>query len=147
MAMKFRCPCGDEVIVQDEQEAQTITCARCGRAYLTFTSDGGTLLLRPLSKPKSDPKPAPSDKWPEELEFDPSALPPPPKPNPAAPGEWPEELELDVTPPPPPEPAHGPAPSAAQLAALAELKQSILQKAFTGELTAHPDKALTEAAE
>ncbi len=32
-----------------------------------------------------------------------------------------------------------------KLAALAELKQSILQKAFAGELTAEPDKALAEA--
>jgi hypothetical protein len=29
----------------------------------------------------------------------------------------------------------------------AELKQAILQKAFAGELTAHPEKALPEAAE
>lgn len=34
-----------------------------------------------------------------------------------------------------------------KLKALAELKQAILQKAFAGELTAHPDKALQEAAE
>ena len=34
-----------------------------------------------------------------------------------------------------------------KLAALAELKQSILHKAFAGELTAHPEKVLPEAAE
>jgi restriction endonuclease S subunit len=38
-------------------------------------------------------------------------------------------------------------PASAQLAILAELKQAILQKAFAGELTAHPEKALPEAAE
>ena len=32
-----------------------------------------------------------------------------------------------------------------KLAALAELKQSILQKAFAGELTSQPDRALAEA--
>ncbi len=32
-----------------------------------------------------------------------------------------------------------------KLAALAELKQSILEKAFSGELTATPDTALAEA--
>jgi type I restriction enzyme S subunit len=32
-----------------------------------------------------------------------------------------------------------------KLASLAELKQSILQKAFVGELTAQPDHALQEA--
>lgn len=34
-----------------------------------------------------------------------------------------------------------------KLEAIAELKQSILHKAFSGELTAHPEKALQEAAE
>jgi type I restriction enzyme S subunit len=34
-----------------------------------------------------------------------------------------------------------------KLDALANLKQSILRKAFAGELTAHPEKALPEAAE
>jgi type I restriction enzyme, S subunit len=34
-----------------------------------------------------------------------------------------------------------------KLAALAELKQAILQKAFSGELTARQEKALPEAAE
>jgi type I restriction enzyme S subunit len=32
-----------------------------------------------------------------------------------------------------------------KLAAIAELKQSILQKAFSGELTAQPDRALRAA--
>jgi type I restriction enzyme S subunit len=34
-----------------------------------------------------------------------------------------------------------------KLASLAELKQAILRKAFAGELTAQPEKALPEAAE
>jgi type I restriction enzyme S subunit len=34
-----------------------------------------------------------------------------------------------------------------KLDSLAELKQAILQKAFAGELTAQPEKALQEAAE
>jgi type I restriction enzyme, S subunit len=34
-----------------------------------------------------------------------------------------------------------------KLVRLAELKQAILGKAFAGELTAHPEKALQEAAE
>ena len=34
-----------------------------------------------------------------------------------------------------------------KLDALIELKQAILHKAFAGELTAHPEKALPEAAE
>ena len=34
-----------------------------------------------------------------------------------------------------------------KLDSLAELKQSILRQAFSGELTAHPEKALPEAAE
>ncbi len=34
-----------------------------------------------------------------------------------------------------------------KLDSLAELKQAILHKAFSGELTAHPEKALPEAAE
>jgi hypothetical protein len=32
-----------------------------------------------------------------------------------------------------------------KLAAIAELKQSLLQKAFSGELTAQPDRALRAA--
>jgi type I restriction enzyme, S subunit len=34
-----------------------------------------------------------------------------------------------------------------KLANLTEIKQSILHKAFAGELTTHPDKVLQEAAE